>query len=200
MIIRPKQKLLNKLFYNNLMLIVVIFSIICFWTSINIQNGTKISRVDQNVREGQIYGPIKIDKKPKIYKVKAHFDGMESSSYISGEVLDEEKDTLYEFGKDLWHETGYDDGYYDESDRDMVAYLTFSEKGTYYIQFNTEEKAMSNFSITLEQMKGSYVAHLQAGALVLIFVLILFYFLNMKWVNKKCCAINEALEEASEDD
>ena len=65
--------------------------------------------------------------------------GSNKSVYLSGEVQDADRDTLYEFGKEMWHEDGYDsEGYWSESDRDMKASLSFTELGTYYVQFNSE--------------------------------------------------------------
>ena len=200
MIIRPQQKLKDKLFYNNLTLIVVIFSIICFVTSMLLQSTFYYNKTMNYLNEGQIVGPIKVKNKPVICKVMAHFSGANTSSYLSGEVLDENKDTLYEFGKDLWHESGYDsDGYWSESDRKMTAYLTFKDKGTYYIQFNTDEKNMYNISITMQLVKNSYVAHSKAGTLALMLAMIIFYLLNASWIYEKFSIINDKLADMSED-
>lgn len=198
MIINPRQKLRDKLFYNNLCLIVAIFSIICLFTSMTISRPIQ-TKLITNV-EGVTIGPIKITDKPKIYRVDAHFIGNESSKYLSGEVLDEEQDTLYEFGKDFWHESGYDsEGYWSESDRDLHAYLTFSEKGTYYIQFRTEEANMGDIQIMLSSIRRSYVIHSQIGTLALILVLLIFWFLNSQWVKEKAEVLNDMLEELSDD-
>ena len=200
MLIRPQQKLRDKLFYNNIIFIVIVFCITCFITSIMLQNEGVKKQVVNNVREGQMFGPITVTNKPKIYKVTANFRGNNSSTYISGEVLDKDKDTLYEFSKDLWHESGYDsEGYWSESERNMVTYLTFSEKGTYYIQFNTDEKNMRDISITFKPVNGSYVPHLQVGFLFLLIAAIAFCLLNQRWLQEKCVIINEKLEEMSDD-
>lgn len=198
--IRPQQKLRNKLFYNNLLLITVIFSIICLLTSIILQSSAYTNQTINNLKEGHTFGPINVKNKPIICKVIAQFHGDNTSSYISGEVLNEDKDTLYEFGKDLWHESGYDsDGYWSEADRKMTAYLTFKEKGTYYIQFNTDEKNIHNISVTFRLVRNSYVPHSQAGTLVLLLAAIIFYTLNAGWVNEKMSTANETLAEMSED-
>ncbi len=200
MLIRPKQKLKNKLFYNNICLIITVFCIIFLITSIILQNSVKVSRNDSNISEGMTYGPIKITKDPKIYKINATFYGDNTNSYLSGEVLDEEKDTLYEFGKDLWHESGYDsEGYWSESETNMTAYLTFSEKGTYYIQFRTDENNMRNIGIQLTLVKGSYVAHLQFGVIMLLLVMAVFWLINRAWIIEKSGQICEKLEEMSDD-
>ena len=200
MIIRPQQKLKDKLFYNNLTLIVVIFSIICLITSMLLQSTYYYNKSVNYLNEGQIFGPIKVQNKPIICKVIANFEGENTSSYLSGEVLDENKDTLYEFGKDLWHESGYDsDGYWSESDRKMTAYLTFKDKGTYYIQFNTDENNMYNISVTFQLVKNSYVAHSKAGTLALLLAMIVFYLLNASWINEKMSIIDDKLADMSED-
>ena len=200
MIIRPQQKLKDKLFYNNLTLIVVIFAIICLVTSMLLQSTFYYNKTMNYLNEGQIVGPIKVKNKPVICKVMAHFSGENTSSYLSGEVLDENKDTLYEFGKDLWHESGYDsDGYWSESDRKMTAYMTFKDKGTYYIQFNTDEKNMYNISVTMQLVRNSYVAHSKAGTLALMLAMIVFYLLNASWVYEKFSIINDKLADMSED-
>ena len=200
MIIRPQQKLKDKLFYNNLTLIVVIFAIICLVTSMLLQSTFYYNKTMNYLNEGQIVGPIKVKNKPVICKVMAHLSGENTSSYLSGEVLDENKDTLYEFGKDLWHESGYDsDGYWSESDRKMTAYMTFKDKGTYYIQFNTDEKNMYNISVTMQLVRNSYVAHSKAGTLALMLAMIVFYLLNASWVYEKFSIINDKLADMSED-
>ena len=138
--------------------------------------------------------------KNQVFKITAYFNGDNSSTYISGEVLDKNEDTLYEFGKDLWHESGYDsEGSWSESDRKMVANITL-EKGTYFLKFHTEENSMKNIVITVIQQKGSYIAHLQAGTSFMIFLLIVWLFINRKWVKEKLVALNDKLEEMSEED
>ena len=122
------------------------------------------------------------------------------SLYFSGEVLDEDKDTLYEFGKELWHEDGYDsEGYWVESDNKMQAYLTFSEEGKYYIQFHTEENAMSSVGLKITVKKGSGIPYFMVGFWLLIIVYCFFILLNKAWVSEMMYKLNDALEEMSDD-
>ena len=196
----PQQKLRDRLLYNNICFIVCIFCIVCFVTALFYQHSFVKEKTFYDLRENAIFGPIKIDNKSQVYRVTAYFSGDNTSSYISGEVLDEDKDTIYEFGKDLWHESGYDsEGYWSESERRMSADLTFSEKGTYYIQFNTEENSMKFIKITVQLKKGSYVAHLEVGSLALLLVLFVWIFINKKWVKEKLVVLNDKLEEMSDD-
>jgi len=209
--IDPQRKLKDLIFYNNLSLIVCMFCIICFVTSMFFQNSVKQERTDYTLKEGAIYGPIKITNTKQIYRIIATFSGSNSDTYISGEVLDEDKDTVYEFGKDLWHEEGDDsDGHWSEDDRKMTADLTFSEKGTYYLQFGSDTDSnlandpnklnfIPSISITMELMNGSYVAHLQVGSIILLLVIFIFWFLNREWINGKMAVLNEKLEEMSDE-
>lgn len=235
MLIRPQQKLRDKLFYNNILFILCAFSILCFLTSLWLQDKEpiKIAPCANNKilptayfepKENTIWGPIKINNKAKIYKITARFSGSNSASYLTGEVLDEDKETLYEFGKDMWHESGYDsEGYWSESDRKMSTYLTFKEKGTYYIQFSSDNIAMSypdgsialsngriiqqnqemprikNITIYITQLKSSYIPHAKVGTLILLLVMVAFYIINKQWIKEKYTMINEYLEEMSDD-
>lgn len=200
--VNPTSRLENNIFYNTICLIMAIFCIASFWTSFSMENKVVNSRNYNSLQEGSIYGPIKVKKgQCKICTIKATFNGDNSSTYLSGEVLDEDKDTLYEFGKDFWHESGYDsEGYWSESERNMKADLTFSEEGTYYIQFNTEENSMYNIGITIQVKKGTGIPHLMMGTIVLILLLFIFYFNNRDWIAELSDKANDALEDMCDDD
>lgn len=202
MLVDPKQKLRNRYFYNNLLLILSVFALLCIFTSICLEeiNSPSVKRYSY-LQEGQTFGPIVITKnKPVIYEIKSYFRGDNDSSYISGEVLDEEKDTLYEFGKDAWHESGYDsEGYWSESDNSMTAKLAFTEPGTYYIKLGTENNKLSQFNIVLSRKTGSGIPHLMLGCYSLLLLCIAFVFLNIDWVKEKMVQLNDKLEDMSDD-
>ena len=200
MIVSPKQKKENLFFYNNLMLIVTVFCLVCFFTYYNVESQT-IAKRTYSLDEGSTYGPIVVKKgQPKICKIKSAMYGDNQSIYFSGEVLDEEKETLYEFGKDLWHESGYDsEGYWSESDRNMEARLAFTEPGTYYIQFHTDENRMNQIGLEIVVKKGSGIPHLMMGTDLLLLVIIFFILLNREWVAENLEKLNDALEEMSDD-
>ena len=201
MLIRPKQKHKDKIFYNNLLLICAIAAIIFFCNAMSLCGDKAIHTYEPNyLNENTTFGPIVVDTNPKIFKVNAYFDGNMSSSYLTTEVQDEDGETLYELGKDFWHEEGYDsEGYWSESDRYLSAYLTFKDKGTYQLQFSTEEGNINNISISIKEIKKSYVPFYMFGSLLLLLVMIIFYMLNVQWVNEKAAIINEKLEEMSDD-
>lgn len=201
MLVDPKQKLRNRYFYNNLLLILSVFALLCIFTSICLEiNSPRVKRYSF-LQEGQTFGPIVVAKnRPVIYEIKSHFRGINDSSYIYGEVLDEEKDTLYEFGKDSWHESGYDsEGYWSESDMSMTSKLAFSEPGTYYIKLSTENNKLSQFNIVLSRKSGSGIPHLMMGCYTLLLLTIAFIMLNISWVKEKMVQLNDKLEDMSDD-
>lgn len=201
MLVRPQQKHRDKIFYNNLLLICAIAAIVFFYNAIILCGDTAIKTYKSYyLNENTTFGPIVVDKNPRIFKVMAGFEGLLSSSYFTCEVQDEEGETLYELGKDFWHEEGYDsEGYWSESERYLSAYLTFKDKGTYQLQFSTEEGNMKDIFIRIKEIKKSYVPFYMFGSLLLFLVLIAFYLLNREWVHEKAEIINDKLEEMSDD-
>ena len=200
MIVNPKQKKENLFFYNNLMFICAVFCLVCFWTYYSVESQTVAKRT-YSLDEGSTYGPIVVKKgQPKICKIRSSMYGDNTNIYFSGEVLDEDKDTLYEFGKDLWHESGYDsEGYWAEADRNMEASLSFTEPGKYYIQFHTDENMMKNIGLEIVVKKGSGIPHLMMGTYLLIIIIVLFILMNKEWVSENFEKLNDALEEMSDD-
>lgn len=196
-----RQNLKDKFFYNNLMLFISIFCIACFCTYFSIEKSQITSKYYSNIKENSIYGPIVVKKgQAKICEIKSAMYEKNRSIYFSGEVLDEDKETLYEFGKELWHEDGYDsEGYWIEADTNMSAKLSFTEPGKYYIQFHTDEKAMNAMGLQIIVKRGSGIPHLMVGTYALIFVIILFILLNGTWVFEELEKINDLLEELSDD-
>ena len=197
---KQKKKKENLFFYNNLMLIVAIFCAVCFVTYYTVENKT-IAQRSYKLDEGSTYGPIVVKKgQPKLCKIRSHMYGDNQNIYFSGEVLDEEKETLYEFGKELWHEDGYDsEGYWSESDRDMVAKLSFTEPGKYYIQFHTDENRMGSVSLEIFVKKGSGIPHFMLGFYLICAVMFLFVLMNRDWVCENLEKLNDVLEELSDD-
>ncbi len=200
MIINPNLKKENLCFYNNLMLIVTVFCVIFFWSYFSAEYQV-IAKKFYTLNEGSTYGPIVVKKgQTKICRIETDLHGNNLSLYFSGEVLDKDKETLYEFGKELWHEEGYDaEGYWSESERHMAANLTFSEPGTYYIRFHTDENLMHNIGMTIKVKKGSGIPYLMIGTYLFIIVLIFFILLNRAWLFEEFENLNDLLEEMSDD-
>jgi len=196
MIIDPKQKLRNVFFYNNLLIIVCVFCIVCFITSIKLENASRDANYLLYSKKDMLYGPIIVKKnKPTILEATAAFSGNNSSSYVSGEVI-KNGETVYEFDKDLWHESGYDGGeYYSESDAHLNAKLTLKEPGTYYIKLNNEDNNY-NTRINLRKKAASGIPHYALGFCAFIATFILFIYFNLDWAKTTLQKIDEKFGDA----
>ena len=181
------------LFINNICIIISIFCLLFFITAFKIDSSVEASKKYYDISEGAYYGPIVIKDKPKVCKIHASTYGLNKSSfYLSGEVLDEDKETLFEFGKEFWHEDGYDsEGYYSEGDYNSDIDLTFDKAGKYYIQFHSNnvlktEKMPHDVSIKIELKKGSALPYLYFGILGVIIAIFVFFSnaSNREWYNE----------------
>ncbi len=201
MTIDPNQEKENLFFINNLCLILSIFSLIYFITAICLMgSGTPIKEC--KFQDGMEI-PIEIKDKAQVYKVEAHYTGRINGENVSitGEVTNDEGETLYEFGKDMWFEEGRDDeGYWSDSSRDMSIELAFKDKGKYKIKLHKEgaaNNAINNsIEIRIKNKVKSYVGFTQAGIGALILALLVFYIFNASWVNS---GIGNMFEEMSDD-
>lgn len=59
-------------------------------------------------------------------------------SFVTVELLDENKEYLASFGGEFWHYAGYDDGYWEEQDHSYRTTLQVPSAGTYYARLQTE--------------------------------------------------------------
>lgn len=62
-------------------------------------------------------------------------------SFVTVEVLDDDGDYLTGFGVEFWHESGYDEGRWEESDTRESAFVTIPKAGTYTLAVLTESNA-----------------------------------------------------------
>ncbi len=183
----------QNLFINNICIIISIFCLLFFVTAFKTNGSVEASKKYYNITEGAYYGPIVIKDKPKICTINASAHGLNNTNfYLSGEVLDEDKETLFEFGKEFWHEDGYDsEGYYSEGDYNSSIDLTFDKAGKYYIQFHSDnvmktEQMPHDVTITIKLKRGSALPYLYFGFLGVIIAFMVFFSnaLNREWYNE----------------
>lgn len=143
---------------------------------------------------GKIMGPITIDSPYTValIKIKTNIP-VQSWAFVEGEVLNEDKEYLFSFGKELWHETGRDsDGAWKEENDTYKMKVTFPQKGKYYINFKTESSRSSyTIDVTIYKKRGSSLPHLWFG----IFALIMGIYFN----EKKNGTISTVFEAMSDD-
>jgi hypothetical protein len=109
---------------------------------------------------GGIVGPIELtrDKSVLLVDVKQDLSGDNKWSSIYCSLLDEKKEYLYGFGKDLYRESGRDyDGYWSEQVTKMQSKLTIPKKGIYFLQFEAERSSnvSTDIEVTVSQKVGS---------------------------------------------
>lgn len=153
----------TKPLFNKLAIIFFIFSVISFIAISQLDTNTSVPIKTALSKNGGIVGPVDIQKDNTVCIIKSYQDvGLNQSSFVTGNVLDENKEYLFGFGKDLWNEEGYDDGYWHETENNYETRVTFPIKGKYYFEFETE-------ATDSNQISDMYVEIVQKQASSLIF-------------------------------
>ena len=137
-----------------------------------------VSTANENRSPSSMIGPIQVDRRNSPYQIQVYSDHMPSSSwsYIQGEVLDVNKEYLFSFGSEMYHETGRDsDGPWTEKITNYRMKITFPEKGTYYLHFVQENNYGKNKSVNVavSKMRGSALPHLWFAIFAVILAVIL---------------------------
>ena len=121
-------------------------------------------------------GPINVKKYNEVYNVaiKAEIRA-QTWSFIEGQVLNSDREYLFAFGKELWHEQGRDsDGTWREAENDYSINVTLPQPGAYYLRFNIESNRPPNrVAVTVIKKRGSSLPHLWFGIVALIIGLVL---------------------------
>lgn len=135
---------------------------------------------DQDQEEGRksavMIGPFTVEKYKEVHEITITSSLPENTwSFIEGEVLDAEKDYLFSFGKELWHETGYDDeGAWRESDNDYSMKVTFPNPGKFYLNIKTNGSYNAHaVQVTISKKRGSSIPHFVFGIFTLLIGLVL---------------------------
>lgn len=111
-------------------------------------------------------GPIRVTKPMEVFEISIKAQTPRQSwSFIQGEVLNSNHEYLFAFGKELWHETGYDsDGSWTDSQNEYDMRITFPETGLYYLNFKIEgNKLLNHVGVTISKKRGSALPHFWFG-------------------------------------
>jgi len=134
--------------------------------------------------ETQLIGPIETKNKGETFEIiiVASLPN-QSWSVIEGEVLNEEKEYLFSFAKELWYETGSDsDGYWSENKNNYKMKITFPKTGKYYLNFKTESNNMpQQATATISKKRGSSLPHLWFGIICILIGLHMYNFYRKLW-------------------
>ncbi len=152
---------------------IFVFGIVCLITSavFGSDDGKTVSGTLPAT--GGILGPIVTTKDNTVLEITVHeaLNGY-GWSYLDGEMLDKDKEYLFGFGYEFWHETGYDEGRWDEQKNKFSFKITVPKKGTYYAHLYTEQPKYKqiggNISAWITPEMGSSVPYFAAGLVGLI--------------------------------
>lgn len=184
---KSKQRLSNvkdnKKTFNILAAILFLFSIISFITMGQMDSDISPALKTALSKNGGLVGPVKIPKDNTVCIIKSYQDvGINQSSFVTGNVLNENKEYLFGFGKDVWNEEGYDDeGYWHETENNYETKVTFPVKGKYYFEFEseaTDPNQISDMYVEIAQKQASSLIFQWFGWLSLIAAGILFVMAN----------------------
>ena len=93
--------------------------------------------------------------------------------------MDENKNYLFSFGRELWAAKGVDsEGYrWAEIDNKFKTSFTIKKPGKYYIKISSEDskKVSSDIHVRLQGKRGSGVPHFIAGLISLIIGVIMYH-------------------------
>lgn len=126
----------------------------------------------------EVFAALDVVKYNETYNIsiKAVDLSSQSWSFVEGQVLDQNKEYLFSFGKELWDERGYDsDGPWHESEISYDIAVTFPKPGRYYLQVKTKSSTGIAPSIVMKMGKqlGSSIPHLWFGVICLMIGLVL---------------------------
>ncbi|ODS24103.1 hypothetical protein AB835_05055 [Candidatus Endobugula sertula] len=128
---------------------------------------------------GGIFSPITVKKNNTVYGITINNDvPLNAWSNISVDVLDNQKQLLFNFSDGMWHESGYDsDGRWTESKNQFTMDITFQKAGQYYLRVSAERNdgVGQNIQISVARKSGSHIPFLILGIISLVCAAILFY-------------------------
>ncbi len=143
------------------------FAVICFFAGI-ISNKAMFT-IDSGTftnDEISIVGPIETTSTNSLFKIKASqkIYSYGNWCYLSGEVLDKNKEYLFGFGKELYRETGRDsDGTWYENITSYSTVVNLKKPGTYYFKLYNESESnprkVGNITYSISMQEASNVPY-----------------------------------------
>lgn len=157
------------------------YGILCLITAMMLGSTTKNLKTGMIPASGGEFGPITTEKDNQVVKFSFYQNvPLQKWSGVDVEVLDADKEYLFAFGEELWHESGRDsDGYWEESKEDMSLSVTFPKPGTYYLDISSEgnyNATGDRIRVSASAKRGSSVAFIWLGFISLILGAAVAYF------------------------
>jgi hypothetical protein len=140
----------------------ILFGFLCWFMQVYFGSGYQPSYADVPLKGGA-YGPIEVSQPNTNYQLKLsqYSIAVDVWNAVDIEVLDDNKNYLFGFGDELWHEKGYDDGHWDETKRSVKMDIHFDKAGQYYLSISAQSNATltneSGYSLMISQQRGSII-------------------------------------------
>jgi hypothetical protein len=148
--------------------LLLLFGVVCYITSCAMEVNTGVD-IEQNLPpSGGDVGPftvdggtvVEVEVEQRIDRGRRYFKRW---AFITAELLDENRNYLTGFGGEVWHEAGYDDGYWREQETEYQTKITIPRDGTYYLRFKTESDVstseLSPIEVEVRGNLGSSLPH-----------------------------------------
>lgn len=118
-------------------------------------------------------GPIQIEEPRTVLEIEIYQPIADDHwSFVTGALLTADGRYLTGFGDELWHASGYDGGYWVETEYRYDTKLTIRESGTYRLRFTTESDAdpatLPAITVEVEEKLASSLPHLLGGIVLLV--------------------------------
>lgn len=173
----------QKITADNLSKALFIYALICLVVAfiLSFNSGKEIKQTVSMVG-GQV-GPLQVVDNNTVYLINVRQNVSSNSwSFITVDLLDANKQYLFSFGDEMWHESGYDsDGGWTESTNEFDMKVTFPNKGLFYLSVGGEKSTNNrnaSVTVTVNKKVGSSLAFSVVGILCLILAVGIWFFEN----------------------
>lgn len=147
--------------------VVLLFGVLCYLTSCTMDIGLGGISIEEHLPpDGGTIGPVEVDAGGTVLEVdvrqlinRGSGRTFQRWSFITVELLDAQQNYLMGFGGEMWHEAGYDEGYWREAKEEYSTKVTIPQAGPHYLRFNTESDVstaeLSRIRVDIEEQLGS---------------------------------------------
>lgn len=150
-------------------LILLLTSIFGYFAGSRVYHSTY--RIAEVPPEGMVVGPLPLYSVGRVHEIKMKVTGMPKNTWVAAGVtlLDQDQSPLRSDEKEFWHETGNDDGYWDESDQDFSKLFRLTEAGDYYAEIEVDPTSTARDAVVELSVYKNVIAarFLLIGALLL---------------------------------
>jgi hypothetical protein len=113
--------------------------------------------------EGTRFGPFPLKSAGRVHVLEVNGQLHEQSSWVQAILEDEEELELIAADRDMWDESGYDDGHWHESDLHGSTHFLVTKPGNYYVRMYTEPEGIPGGGQASFLLKENVLAPLWPG-------------------------------------